>query len=305
MSTVHTTAPVPPIKLEPAGTRTTVERIAAGAPVELVWPGEDTPLRAFLAKAIRWTYEPDVTVGELYNLIYGAQNPILVDGVVTRAATEDPAWGLLMEAIDRKRAAVGHLDVEAARARFTMPVSEAALQLGVSTSAVRQLIDRSRLVACKEGASYLLDPASVAAYRGVRRGPSPAASLLERQPAAAPSVERGAGGPVVAERVSVRIGHDAQSGAHVRIKGARIADPVTDNGFGSRILTGELAPGWTRLYVLAYRKKSARLFVFEPDPGRYNECRFDGLFLTGPMREVERDNTSTRARSRFESLPKD
>lgn len=305
MTTLHPAPPVPPIKLEPAGAVTTVERIAAGAPVELVWPGDDTPLRAFLAKAIRWTYEPDVTVGELYNLIYGAQNPILVDGVVTRDATEDPAWGLLMEAIDRKRAAVGHLDVEAARARFTLPVSEAALQLGITPSAVRQLIERARLVARKEGSSYLLDPSSVAAYRGVRRGPSPAAPLLERQPAAAPSPAPVVRSPASPERVSVRIGHDAKSGAHVRIKGARIADPKADNGFGSRILTGELAPGWTRLYVLAYRKKSARFFVFEPAPGETGECRFDGLFLVGPLREVERDNTSTRARQRFESIPKD
>lgn len=297
-TTHHPSPPLPAIELGPAGTTTLVDRIAAGAPIGVTWPAEDRPLRAFLAKAIAWAYDPTVTVGELYNLVYGDQDPLLVvdttsgRAVVTRATHDDPAWSLLMELIDRKRAALGHLDLERAAAQFTMPVSAAALKLGITTGAVRQLIERGKLVARKEGSSWLLDPHSVASYSGIPRGPRPIAKAAAELVAAATTTPP--------RQVEVRIGHEKES--HVRIKGGRVVDPKTGDG----VMVGALEPGWTRLHVLAYGPDGkGRLFIFEPAPEEELDWKFGDFYVRGPAREVEHDNNPKRARERFDSLPKE
>lgn len=309
---MSTPSKIPPIALGPPGAVSTINRIVAGAPVELTWPGEETPMRAFLAKAIRWTYDETVTVGELYNLVYGIEDPLLSTDaagrpLVTRETHADPAWSLLMELIDRKRVAVGHLEPAPAAAHFDMSVSEAALALERSTSAIRQLIARGRLPARKEGDSYLLDRAAVLAFRGLRRGPRSIAKASdelaagaaaekededEDPPAAPESSSEGAS-------VEVRIGHEA--GKHVRIKGARLASPRKEG----TCLAGKLEPGWKQLHVLAYDADGkARLFVFEPAAKGALDWQFGSLFVRGDLREVEHENNPRRARERFEAAPK-
>jgi hypothetical protein len=298
------TPPVPSIELGPGGATARVDRIVAGVPIELTWPAEGTPERAFLGKVIRWAYEPDITVGDLYNLVYGVQNPLLDateagSALVTLRAGGDPAWALMGELIDRKRAAVGHLDVDAARARFTMPVSEAALRLEMSGSAVRQLIDRGRLVARKEGASYLLDPASVEAYRSIRRGPASRRLAVVTLPRPdLPTSDDPAA-------VAVRIGHE--DGYHVRIHGAEILNSTVEDVNGSKVITGVLKPGWTRLYVLSYRDDgAARLFILVPagkDALPY-EWRFGKLGLRGMVCGVAHVNNPKHARRRFDAAVK-
>lgn len=297
-TTSITQPPVAPIELGAAGSTSIIERLVAGMPIEVTWPGADDPLRAFLAKAIAWTYDPMVTAGELYDLVYGVENPLLIVvgscAIVTRDTHEQPAWLLLVEAIDRKRAAVGHLDVEAARGRFTMSVNEAALALGYTPSAVRQLIATGRLTARKEGRSYLLDPASVTSFHGLRRGPLPGATRATQ--ASAPTVVE-ASSPDAPSAVHVRIGHDAD--LHVRIKGAKIATPSKDGN----ALSGELEPGWSQLHVLAYSDDGkARLFVFEPAVGASLDWRFGGFYVRGAAREVSHDNNAKRARERFDTI---
>jgi excisionase family DNA binding protein len=327
-----TTTTIPFLTLGAAGAIETIDRIAAGAPILFTWPA-DGPLRSFLAKVLAWQADPAVTVGELYNLVYGPQNPLLsVDpetqvATVTRAAHADPAWLVCQEAIDRKRAAAGHLDLTLAVARFDMPVTEAAALLERTPSAIRQLIHAGRLVARKDGDSWLLDRDSVAAFRGKRRGPiARAAAELEGESdlrARVTALRDRTGWTIdrcheaittrspdeieallTAAPVEVRIGHDG--GHHVRIKGAQIAPTATEAVLGGWVLSGPLDSGWTRLHVLAYDNAGkARLFVFEPDPeGGHVAWQYAGFYVRGPAREVEHENNPRLARERFDALPK-
>lgn len=315
MST-STPPPVTQIDIEPPNATVRVERIVAGVPIEFTWPGEGAPLRSFLVKAIAWTYNDSITVGELYNLIYGPQNPLLLVGedgraVVTQATVENPAWALMAEMIDRKRARFGHLDVAGARALFTMSVNEAALRLDRTPSAVRQLIAAGRLSARREGGSWMLDPASVEAFRGLKRGPARGSGSGGGAPPAGevadPPAQQTSSSPPTLHApadVAVRIGHEAD--AHVRIKGARIAAPIRAAG----ILSGLLEPGWSRLYLLAYvssddakGSSSARLYVFEPDPDApTTEWKFRDFYVRGGFRQVEHDNNAPRAHKRFAGI---
>ncbi len=295
--TIHRT-PVTAITLGVPGTTSTIDRIAAGAAIVFTWPGEGTPERAFLGKAIRWADDATITVGELYNLVYGVQNPILTVGeddraIVTQEAHGSPYWKLLNELIDRKRAALGHLDLEAACKRFSMPVSEAALKLGITPSAVRQLISRSRLVARQEGGSYLLDPDSVEAYAGIRRGPKPIAQAAAELTTSSTPPEEEEPRP----RSEARIGHSPS--AHVRLKGVRLENAVATNN----ITVGYLPAGWTRAYLLSYRADGrARFIVLEPSDNPDEGWSFRGFHVTG-AKIVETENRPKEARARFESIP--
>lgn len=287
------------ITLGEPGTTTTIQRIAAGSPIDFTWPG-DSPDRRFLDKAIRWAYDPSISVGEFYNLIYGPQNPLLsvhtVDGqeraVVTRAAHESPMWAVENELIDRKRVAHGHLDLDACLARFSMPVSEAAVVLGITPSAVRQLIERSRIAARKEGASYLCDPLSVAAYDGLRRGPRPGEErthVTEDATGSEPTDPK-------PSRSQVKIGHLA--GAHVRMKGARLEEAVS---VGST-MTGVLPAGWERIYLLSYFDDGKpRLTTLAPSDNPDESWSFQGFFVRG-AKVVDVENNPKRARAAFDAI---
>ncbi len=98
-------------------------------------------------------------------------------------------------------------------------------------------------------------------------------------------------------RVEVRIGHEA--GKHVRIKGAQIEAPTPDE----HTLTGALAAGWTRIFVLSYWDNgNARLFVFEPDPAGQLAWSFAGFYVRGSAREVSHENNPKRARAAFDAV---
>src|SRR5690625_3742033 len=122
--------------------------------------------------------DPTVTVGELVDMVYSEENPILVRdiipgrGVVTRQVFEDPAFHVMQDLIEQKRIQAGHLDREAAESMHTMTVQEAAERLGISESAVRQAIYAKRLAARKVGGSWRLYPGGVEAYRVSNRGPN-------------------------------------------------------------------------------------------------------------------------------------
>ena len=111
-------------------------------------------------------------------LVYGADNPLLQHGVllgrglVTRAVIADPTWHVLLDLVDQARArAAAARAREAPTARATVSVADAAAQLRVSTSAVRQAIARGTLEAVKQGGTYWLTPEAVGAYRVSRTGP--------------------------------------------------------------------------------------------------------------------------------------
>jgi excisionase family DNA binding protein len=150
-------------------------------------------VREFLQALQATVDDASASVGDLVELLYSADNPLLDPpgpapgrGVVTRRALADPSYLVMLDLLDRKRVQRGALDRAAARAAASVSVSEAASRLGVSTSAVRQAIARGTLAAVKQGGTWWLTPEAVATYRVSRTGPAPAAP---RQ-AGPPPVER-------------------------------------------------------------------------------------------------------------------
>lgn len=132
---------------------------------------------AFLARVRAAAEDPGVAEGQLVELVYGLDNPVLEAGIfpgrgaVTKAVFARPIYHVLLDLIDVKRIQHGTLDPAAAAARYTMTVTEAADRLGVHASAVRQAVQAKKIAAQKQGGTWLLDPASVDAYR-VTKGPA-------------------------------------------------------------------------------------------------------------------------------------
>ena len=138
---------------------------------------EPTPAEAKFIRRIESTVEDaKVSEAEVRSLIYGPENPLLTQQqqgytFVTAEAFENPVFRVLLDVLDRKRLAAGSLDLEAAAARFTMTVAQAAEQLGLGESAIRMAVRGGRLPAWMKGGDIRLDPTAVAAYKaGPRRG---------------------------------------------------------------------------------------------------------------------------------------
>jgi excisionase family DNA binding protein len=132
----------------------------------------------YLAQVRSAAQDPDVALGELVDLIYSSENPLLDSGVipgrgvVTREAYDHPVFQIMLDQISIKRIQLGQLDIERDSERFSMSASEAAEQLGVSVSAIRQAIYSDKLAAQKKGGEWRIDPASVDAYEVSNRGPA-------------------------------------------------------------------------------------------------------------------------------------
>lgn len=129
---------------------------------------------------------PDISPGELVDLMYSEDNPLLKTGiipgrgVVTREVSNHPVYHVMLDLLEQKRIQAGVLDREAAESQYTMTVSEAADRLGVSKSAVRQAIQKNKLAGRKVGRRWKLYPESVDAYEVSNRGPNPKRPLSVR-----------------------------------------------------------------------------------------------------------------------------
>lgn len=132
----------------------------------------------FLARVLRLVDDPKTSDLELRALIYGPENPLLtlqLQGYtfVTAEAFENPVFRVLTDLLDRKRIVSGSLDLEKARARYTMTVAQAAEELGLSPSAIRMAVTTRRLSCWMIEGEIRLDPVSVASYQVSRRGTPP------------------------------------------------------------------------------------------------------------------------------------
>jgi excisionase family DNA binding protein len=233
-------------------------------------------LAAFLDRVRAAVDDPTITERALLDLVYGTENPLLDRvqfpgrAVVTLTAYENPIFLVMLDLVGRKGIASGTLDLEAAHARYTMTVAEAAAQLGVTPGAVRQAIGAGKLPSIKKHGVHLLDPETVGAYHVSRRGPKPGGTPLE-----------------------VRCG-SLKTGARLSVKAPRELAGRLKMG---DVVTGR-AEGWRRIAVLMGNGDKARLFVLEP-AASLNEIVFEGFFVRGRFEIVEKDNNPTRARSGF------
>lgn len=260
-----------------------MERHTTIAGETLEYPRPTGELAAFLARVRAAAEDPRVSEGELVELLYGRENPLLDHtifrgrGAVTREVFANPVYHVMLDLLDAKRVQVGTLDPERAAQRYSMTVTEAAEVLGMTTSAVRQAIAAKHLAAWKTGPVYLLDPSSVETYRDrvKRRGPKPAPAL--------------------------RITMGNRAGASFRVKAPELETVETTKLEGGGKVIEAVVPRFERAAVAFSGKKVNRMFVLEPadDEDRFD---FEGFSIAGRYRVTEKINDPEEASKRFRSF---
>jgi hypothetical protein len=212
---------------------------------QIGYPAPAPAVAKFLERVRRAAADAKVSEDELLALIYGRENPLLDHtalpgrSMVTPAVFANPLYRVLVDLLDRKRVQTGALDLERARARYTLSVTDAAAHLGVNATAVRKAIGAGRLPAWRADGQFWLDPATVAAFEVDRRGPAP---RLAVRVGSAPGV-------------SLRLKHAGALEGEVRVE-------------GSNVVTGRLAQ-WKRVAVMTTAEradgtKNVRFYVLEP-----------------------------------------
>lgn len=243
----------------------------------------------YLERVRAAAYDPNVNLADFVEVMYSDANPVLVAGVipgkgyVTREVFDDPVYRVMDDLFHVKRANLGMFDPEAGHAAYTVSVTDAAAQLGVSTSAVRQAITARRLAAVKKNGQWWTSPLAIAGYRVSSRGPAPA-----------PKVEAGAavGGPLhvvcgAAEGVGLKFWHDGEA-ERVDRDGTVIEETVT---------------GWSRAGVFTYVKGRASARFFELAPADDEEVvQLGPLEVRGRFRIAQRVNNARKASAAFDAL---
>jgi excisionase family DNA binding protein len=122
--------------------------------------------------------DPKVTEQQLIGLAYPPENPILdatfhpARGMVTRAVLDDPAYEVMVDLLFRRRMMEDGISAEKLASRYSMTVAEAAAELGIHESAVRQAISAKRLASwIKEGGRHYVDPRALKTLEVGTRGP--------------------------------------------------------------------------------------------------------------------------------------
>lgn len=253
----------------------------AGEVIE--YPKPSGELARFLARVVDATNDPRKSEAQLVELIYGRENPLLdqtifpARGAVTKATFANPVYHVMLDLLDQKRVQTGALDPAAAAGQFSVTVTEAAAQLEVSDSAVRQAIKAGHLAAVKRGSQHLIDPASIATYRDRvrRRGPQPEPALR------------------------VRMGN--RKGASLRVKAAGLQLVSKEDLEGGGQLIEAVVPNFERVAVAFSGKKTNRMFVLEPgDEADFFD--FADFRIEGRYRVVEKVNDPETASKRFRAF---
>ncbi|WP_437670864.1 helix-turn-helix domain-containing protein [Sorangium sp. So ce131] len=259
--------------------------LLSGETVEFPTPTGE--LDVFLRRVLLAATDPAVSEAELNDLVLGPENPLLdktaVVGrsVATADVYRDPLFHVMLDCIARKRLPAQPA-VAAPRTRYTMTVPEAAQQLGISESAVRQAIYASRLRASKEGGTYYLDPHSVASYRVSKRGPRRQDQQAKGRPGAT---------------LDARIGSGPD--ASFRVKHSRDEFELTERRGPE--WTGMIPSGWRRIAILGTSKELARYWEIEPAEGE-SVLHFEGFYVRGGFRVVETVSTTQRAVAAFKAF---
>jgi len=239
----------------------------------LEYPEPSPEVAAFLDRVVALANDPRVTHDELVGLIYGPDNPILDQtmfegkGAVTREVFANPLYHFLLDWLGRKREQAGQLDMHSAQDEASLTVAEAAAELGISSSAVRQAIHAHRLPAIKKGRSWMLAPADVAAYDTAPRGPQAGPRLKVKF------------GSIKGKSFRVKI-----PGLEVTSKKDGISEGVVENfREGAVAFSGE---------------RNNRMFVIEPSEAQ-NEFTWGPFYIRGRYRVTEKVNRAGEASHRF------
>lgn len=205
---------------------------------------------------------------ELRALIYGPENPLLDQQLVagysfvTPAAFESPVFRVLLDLLDRKRVAVGSLDLEKTAARYTLSVAQAAEQLGIRDSAVRTAVIEGRLPSWMLGGEIRLSPEGVESYQVSRRGRPP--------------------------RLLVAIGSKDGASMRVRVVGGELEVSGKQGG----VVAGQITT-WSQVGVITGAKREGqttyRYWLIEPGGGA-NRIELGPFHVVGRFTVVEQKN---------------
>ena len=133
---------------------------------------EATPkVAAFLRRIEAAIDDPAISEQSLIGLAYSTENPMMDHsmfpgrGAVTKETLADPAYRVMADLLFRKRVTERGIDLAKVEARYTMTPAEAAAELGVHESAIRQAISSLRLASWKRDGKHFLDPHAVRALQ--------------------------------------------------------------------------------------------------------------------------------------------
>lgn len=243
----------------------------------------------FLARLVTASNDPRVGEGELIELLYGKENPLLDQsvlphhGVVTRAVFEDPVYHVMTDLLGRKRVQLGRLDLPKAHAEYTMTVAEAAKKLDVHQTSIRVAIRARKLDAIKQGGVLLLRPSSVESYRVSRRGPKPRVELHPEEDPTGTSLE-------------VCVGSAPGESAKIQVLGNELEVQRKEAGkvFG-------LVRDFARVYLLAGGKGKHRFFDLEA-ADQPSELKLGSFFVRGGFRVANKVNNPKDAEETWRTM---
>ncbi len=252
------------------------ERLEFPKPVGLIAP--------FLTMVEQAAADPKVTEEGIKRLVWGPDNPLLDTttlpgrALATLETYEHPAFRVMLDWIDRKRIAVGSLDIDRAKAKYTMSVPGAAVQLGVHETTVRTAIRSGRLSAWHRGGAYYLDPVSVSGYQVSIRG-AKAVPHVSKRVAEVPN-----------EKAPLMLRYGTDGEYELRVKWPK---PLANrNRIHGDVWEAEIPQGWRHVAVLTGNKakRTYRLYVLVPrafnDPYDMQNLSFVGFHVRGQF-EVE------------------
>lgn len=257
----------------------------AGEVIE--YPTPEPELAAFLARVIDAAHDPRVTEGELIELVYGRENPLLDQtifpgrGAVTKAVLVDPVYHVMQDLLFAKRVQMGRVaEEETGAPPRGLSVAEVAEQLGISQSAVRQAIRRGDLEAEKVKGAHSIAPESVATYRGrvKRRGPQPEPALR------------------------IKMGNKPGRSFRVKVAGLEVLEKKKLPGGGK--LIEAVVPRFERAAVAFSGKSMNRMFLLEPAEEE-NSFEFDGFEIRGRYRVAEKINQPEVAAELWKTISRD
>jgi hypothetical protein len=233
----------------------------------------DAATLRYLKRVQALAADPKATEGELIALIFAEDNPVLDKtlipgrGSVTPAVLENKVYQVMSDLLHRKRLVESGTTPEQEAAQYTVTVAEAAKQLGVHENAIRQAIEKRRVLSWVKGGKHYLAPISVD-HLGTKakRGPLPKDS----------------------KPLEFRVGFDPATSASLRLKA-----PGHDEPEDKRIHKGAVVR-WRRVALLSGWKGNLRFFEIEPgdEPA---EVEAGNLSVSGKFKIVRKVNNAREA----------
>jgi excisionase family DNA binding protein len=263
--------------------------------------------RAFVEHVREAAGFPGMSVEDLKNMVWSEANPFLERDLIpgrpmaTRETYEHPAFRAMLDCIDRKRMALGDLDLEFAEARYTITIPEAAEALGVAESTLRRAVQAGRVDGWKKGGVYYLDPRAVESYRVSIRGLKAEVQTTETLAHApiGPELEQLPPGALY-----VKLGTRGNFFLRHRWVGVMVPQEQT----GHEPVWGGIVPkGWRRIALLRGKKKEQDYRYFELEPATregntHSVLTFAGFYVRGDFRVTRKINNPRKALEAWEAF---